>query len=143
MTEKKSERKWVKNQYKHYDMVLKERMIREVGSLLDKLMGGGYMNKATIKADFGIDYKTTTDLHHAAPTCTFGTLRKFAYVIGFYIHQAEAKANAIPYEVKRQEELRKVNHDKNAFIAIYGIEATCVLELSNRHKDLREIVRQK
>lgn len=40
MTEIKSERKWVKNQYRHYDMVLKERMIREVGSLLDKLMGG-------------------------------------------------------------------------------------------------------
>ena len=73
------------------------------------------------------------DLHHAAPTCTFGTLRKFAYVIGFYIHQAEVKANAIPYEVKKQEELSKVNHDRNSFLAIYGIEATVYFASSYSH----------
>lgn len=103
MAENLGGHKRVKNQYKHYDMVLKKRMAQEIGTLLNTFLDEGYMNKSLIKADFGIDYKTTADLLHAASSCSFGTMRKFAYVFAFYLHQAELEAKDIKYIVKHDE----------------------------------------
>lgn len=142
MAENLGGHKRVKNQYKHYDMVLKERMSQEIGTLLNTFLDEGYMSKSLIKADFGIDYKTTADLLHAASSCSFGTMRKFAYVFAFYLHQAELEAKNIKYIVKHDEKMAEIHHNEEAFKAIYGIEATCVLEQIKQHKDLRQVVRQ-
>lgn len=143
MADNQGGRKKVKNQYKHYDMVLKERKAQEIGCLLNTFLDEGYMTKSLIKADFGIDYKTTADLLHAAPSCTFGTMRKFAYVFAFYISQAELEAEGIRYIVKKEEKLAEIRHNREAFKSIYGIDATATLELIKQHNDLREIVRMR
>ena len=142
MVERKGEQKRLKNQYKHYDMVLKERMAREIGAFLVTLFNKGYMSKSAVKADFGIDYKTTALLCSGAPSCTFGTMRKFAYVIAYYIHLAEVKAEGIKYKVDRDAEIANVHHERNSFIALYGIQASCVLDMADKNKDLRQVVRQ-
>ena len=101
MAEKKSEHKRLKNQYKYYDMVLKERMAKEIGAFLTNLLDKGYMSRSAIKSE---DTK---------------------------------------YILDKEEQLAEVHRLTEDYKSIYGIEATCVLELTRKNIDLRNIVKTK
>ena len=116
--------------------LLRMRKIEEVGTLVDHIANEGFTSAKRIYEEFGIDFKTIKALRCCQPSVSGDTLGKFAYVIAFYLDLARKEAEGIKYIIDKEERLTE------AFKAIYGIEATCVLEQIKQHKDLRQVVRQ-
>lgn len=102
----------------------------------------GFTSAKRIYEEFGIDFKTIKALRCCQPSVSGDTLGKFAYVIAFYLDLARKEAEGIKYIIDKEERLAEVHRLTEAFKAIYGIEATCVLEQIKQHKDLRQVVRQ-
>lgn len=121
--------------------LLKRRKIEEVGTLVDHIINEGITCPKRILEDFGIDYKTTKALRCCRSTVSNDTLGKFCYAIAFYLEEWNKHIEADTNIIKRREGLDSFNLLLDRYKSIYGIEATCVLELARKNYDLRSIVK--
>lgn len=124
------------------DTLMRERMVREVGAFADHFLNEELTTPTLVCQDFGIDFKTTKALRLAKTSVSFETLRKFCYVFAFYIDKKTKEAEQDKNLVRRKVRLEEYDKITEAFKAIYGFEATFVLELCDKHKDLREIFKR-
>ena len=67
------------------DRIMRENMIEEVGTLLDLMMNEDMMTPKEIHMEFGVDPKTIAALRKKKTSITFESIRKFCYVIGYYL----------------------------------------------------------
>lgn len=129
------------------DRIMRERMIEEVGMLLDHMMNEGWMTPKEVHMEFGVDPKTIAALRKKKSSVTYESIRKICYVIGYYLMKGEAdikskKRWGYNKEEEKTEELNRFNKLLEAYKAIYGMEATFVLELYKKKRDLRQVVKQ-
>lgn len=120
--------------------LLRMRKIEEVGTLVDHIANEGLTSASRIREDFGIDFKTIKALRCCRASVSGDTLGKFAYVIAFYLEMALIEAEQIQFIADKEKRLGELHQLIEDYKSIYGIEATCVLELFKQHRDLREIL---
>ena len=127
------------------DRIMRENMIEEVGTLLDLMMNEDMMTPKEIHMEFGVDPKTIAALRKKKTSITFESIRKFCYVIGYYLMKEEAaRESKVRWgrdkEQKKKDEMNEINKLKERYEKIYGMMASFVEDLYKK-KDLRQVVK--
>lgn len=128
------------------DGIMRKNMIEEVGTLLDLMMNEDMMTPKEIHMEFGVDPKTIAALRKKKTSITFESIRKFCYVIGYYLMKEEAaRERKIRWgrdkEQKKKDEMNEIiNKLKERYEKIYGMMASFVEDLYKK-KDLRQVVK--
>lgn len=127
------------------DKIMREKMIEEVGTLLDLMMNEGFMTPKEIHMEFGVDPKTIAALRKKKTSVTFESLRKICYVMGYYLKREEAaRESKVRWgrdkEKEKMNEMNEINQLRERYEKIYGSLAVFVLDLDKK-RDLRQVVK--
>ena len=124
------------------DRIMREKVIEEVGTLLDHILNEGITTPKEIYMDFGVDHKTISALRKLKSTITFETIRKFGYVIAYYLQREyDAIECGKKWTVHKDEDLEGIHMMKEAYKSYYGTLGTYALQMIKEKKDLRQVVK--
>lgn len=116
---------------------MRGKVVKEVGALLDHILVEEITTPTIIKLEFGPSYDTIRKLRQQDTSIYFETIRKFCYVIGYYLYQEiEAVENYKKYVRERESKLTMLYEMKERYKKIYGMQAAVVLNLMHKGKDL-------
>lgn len=125
------------------DAYMRGKLVGEVGKLLDHLLVEDITTSKIIKAEFGPSFDTTRHLREQNLSISFDTIRKFCYIIGYYLSQEIQAVEDYKKNVReRESRLQMLYEMKETYKKIYGMQANVVLNLIHQGKDLRAFVLQ-
>lgn len=125
------------------DGYMRDKVVKEVGTLLDHMIEEDITTPKLIKMEFGFSYDTIRDLRRNNSSISFETIRKFCYAIGYYLSsEIQAVEDCKKYVREREARLTMLNEMKENYKKIYGMQATVVLNLIHKGKDLVAFVKQ-
>lgn len=124
------------------DDYMRGKVVKEVGALLDHILVEEITTPTIINLEFGPAYDTTRKLRQHDASIFFETIRQFCYVIGYYLYQEiEAVKNYKKYIRERESKLTMLYEMKERYKKIYGMQATVVLNLMHKRKDLLALMK--
>lgn len=129
------------------DTYMKGKVIEEVGALLDHMLVEDITTNKIIKAEFGPSFDTIRNLREKNPSISFDTIRKFCYIIGYYLSKEiqkveeskESKESKKNMEA-RESRLKMLYEMKETYKKIYGMQAIIALNLIHKGKNLSAFV---
>lgn len=125
------------------DAYMRGKLVEEVGAVLDQMLLEDITNLKTIVSDFGTTYDTLRDLRDKQKSISHDTIRKFCYIIGYYLSQEIQKVEKYEKSVIERESRLKMLYDmKETYKKIYGMQAIVVLNLIHKRKDIKAFVLQ-
>lgn len=130
-----------KNQNKYYELVMKEAFCKKLSEYLDSLLKLGIVVRTEVKRGFGMDYKTINNVCLREKNILDSTLRKMPYILAYSLTEYEKKVKAQELGHERTELLKNLPFLMEEFKNLYGFQATFCLELIEKGRDLREIVK--
>lgn len=129
------------NKYKQHVEILKVAFIREVGIFLDKLMKNKIIAQTKAYDDFGISPSTLRTLSKGDSCISFSVLRKMPYILAYYLDVYHKKIDSEDNGMEKKKMQADFPGLMEEFKSLYGFQATFCLELIEKGRDLREIVK--
>ena len=124
------------------DAYVRGKVVKEVGALLDHMLEEEITTPTLIKLEFGPSYDTTRALRHQKNSISFETIRRFCYVIGYYLYQEiKAVENYKKNVRERKTRLTMLYEMKEKYKKIYGMQAAVVLNLMHQGEDLLALMK--
>lgn len=130
-----------KSKEKAFLKLLREAMIKEVGTYLDFLVSIDVLNAYKVKRDFGMGDSTFNNLRLCKLTVSFVTLEKMVYVIAYYLGEYQKAVEAEPYGHEKAEKQNGMPAIIDRFKKLYGVRASLALDMSEKGIDLRQVVK--
>ena len=125
------------------DIYMKGKLVEEVGSLLDHMLMEDIATAKIIKADFGTSFDTIRYLKNKENSISHDTIRKFCYIIGYYLSKEIQAVEDFKKNVReRESRLQMLYEMKETYKIIYGMQANIVLNLIHKGEDIKAFVMQ-
>lgn len=125
------------------DTYMRGKLVKEVGALLDQMLLEDVTTLKIIISDFGTTYDTIKDLRNKNSSISHDTIRKFCYVIGYYLSQEIQAVEDFKKNVRERESRLKMLYEmKETYKKIYGMQATIALNLIHKGTNLSAFVLQ-
>lgn len=123
------------------DTYMRGKVIEEVGSLLDHMLDEDITTSKIIKSEFGPSFDTIRHLREKNPSISFDTIRKFCYIIGYYLSKEIQKVEESEKNMEERESRLKLLYEmKITYKKIYGMQAIIALNLIHEGKNLSAFV---
>lgn len=115
----------------------------ELAPLLELMLDKKVTSRKLIKMDFGIDYKTIKNIIDKKDKAKPITIRKFNYVIAYYLNEEKKSLTKLKeWDKDKLERQQKFDALLEEYRAFYGVLAKSAFQLIKEGYDLRQIIKQ-